>query len=1151
LAVKDFTTSTEVDPNNHIDLVGTNHIDFDAWMNEDAYRYWDEGVDHFGDFEHKIDINAVSGDWARHAISWMLSNDLDDACGLRTADKTNIRVHSISWTETLVYLRIYDDYLGDGYNDSYDSAYNTPYYLTLKKISTPTNTLTCKIYLDSDRTNLDDTLTLELHADYKFRYVFACNTWDASQAQHFAEFDIENLDLQEEAGIEYLVGVSAGVAAVSGALTGEWLLKGLSVCGISALEIGAPAIERPATWEAWWTGFNLENPANTSGIIDTIEVWAASNITGFRVGTFYLISGNDYKCRDSVVLGDVAAGAKRTFTGLSLATEAGDYLGCYTSSGTALLERTTTGGAGCMDTAGEHIDPNDQATYTLYAGYTISLYGTGSGIGVEGAIKVSKKIAGIINGVASITGDASILKKIAGAINGVASVAGLLKRSVIIDRQVSASSDDVQRRLGADTFETAPTYFEAGGSTPTAATMYGTGARYTNITAPPGAIIIQSYFSVYAKGNYGAGGDEVSRTRISAEDIDDAPTFTNDKVAFDARWANRTTARVDWDNIPIEVAGNWYDSIDFKSVIQEIVNREGWESGNDIVIFWEDFDDRSAHIYDGRRGGSSYDGTLGPSYAPKLHIEYQPPRKLAGVIAGIATVAGKIIRIHPLAGVVTGIATVSGSLTTGLIEYIKGTASGVATVVGTLSIAGIKDLAGIVSGVCSVTGNLPVSKKIAGAVAGIAAVVGDLTKATPRILVVQPTVKDAYISHGSPNSNFGNYVWIECYDYINSVTRSLLEFDISELPADATITSASLQLYYYFGQFHDPVGKTIWVYKQTHTDWVELEVDWYDYKGTTDWTAFGGDYVTSSPAGDSIVVPADYGWMSWNVLAIVQDAYNNTIPAEFLLKYEDETVTGDEDYAASWFHSKEYTDDTDLQPKLTIGYTAAGIQYLAGIIAGIAAVSGAVKATRRVAGTIAGIAEVSGAVKILKELAGISAGVASVVANLTYTRIKYLAGAISGLATVSGIVKVTREIAGAVTGIASVTGTTKVTHKLAGTISGIATVSGTLFVGYIQYLAGVIYGVATVAGNLPVSKKIAGISAGVATVTGATKILKRLAGLVAGVATVIGRLITRINAKSILDAHTPYESELSRNPQYKSKLDKSPTYKSEIGRRDG
>jgi type IV pilus assembly protein PilY1 len=188
-----------------------------------------------------------------------------------------------------------------------------------------------------------------------------------------------------------------------------------------------------------------------------------------------------------------------------------------------------------------------------------------------------------------------------------------------ITRKVAQSSDDCNRRLHTDLFGLTELYNRAGYYS-SSSYQYGCGLRFQNIAIPNGATIISA--TIKFKCRLSCSGT-VCRTRLSGEDVDDAPTFANDKDAFDARWANRTTVKVDWDNIPAWVVDNFYDSPDIKSVIQEIVDREGWESGNDIVIFWEDFEDRSDHNNNARRGAYSYDGD--PDNPPELTIDYGPP----------------------------------------------------------------------------------------------------------------------------------------------------------------------------------------------------------------------------------------------------------------------------------------------------------------------------------------------------------------------------------------------------------------------------------------------------------------------------------------------------------------------------------------------
>ena len=182
------------------------------------------------------------------------------------------------------------------------------------------------------------------------------------------------------------------------------------------------------------------------------------------------------------------------------------------------------------------------------------------------------------------------------------------------------SSDDCYRRLGDDLWSLTYTQQMAGADDGAGKYQYGGGMRFPSITIPQGAVIDTAYIVFVSDADRGG---DTTRTRLSAEDVDDAATFADSKAAFDSRWAGRTTARVDWDNIDawsIGESGADTTTPEIKTVIQEIIDRPGWSSGNDIVIFWEDFDDRSSHNDRCVRVAATWDDT---TYDPPLlHIEY-------------------------------------------------------------------------------------------------------------------------------------------------------------------------------------------------------------------------------------------------------------------------------------------------------------------------------------------------------------------------------------------------------------------------------------------------------------------------------------------------------------------------------------------------
>jgi len=185
----------------------------------------------------------------------------------------------------------------------------------------------------------------------------------------------------------------------------------------------------------------------------------------------------------------------------------------------------------------------------------------------------------------------------------------------------------------------------------------------------------------------------------------------------------------------------------------------------------------------------------------------------------------------------------------------------------------------------------------------------------------QPSVADNYLRKYVPNTNMGTDAALEIQapevGYVN-VERILLNMDFSALPAGATISSAVLSLFY-FARTYDPVGHEYWVYRLTQTGWTETGSTWNKYDGSTAWTQVGGDFTTTD--GASAEIPADVDeWVDWDVTEQVKYAQANTSNiAYFLIKDGDESATVN--IVAGQFHSKEYTTDTSLCPKLVITYT--------------------------------------------------------------------------------------------------------------------------------------------------------------------------------------------------------------------------------------
>ncbi len=146
------------------------------------------------------------------------------------------------------------------------------------------------------------------------------------------------------------------------------------------IDIGSPAINRNSYQASNVTCLLLENTANDTGVIDTVEIWADTTLKGTVVGTLYLDSGTDYIGRDYESLGTVNDGKKQTFTGLDIDVETGDYIGSYATSGR--YERSSSGYAGTrVNTSGNVWSGGSTSFGTLNSGNTLSIYGTGETTG--------------------------------------------------------------------------------------------------------------------------------------------------------------------------------------------------------------------------------------------------------------------------------------------------------------------------------------------------------------------------------------------------------------------------------------------------------------------------------------------------------------------------------------------------------------------------------------------------------------------------------------------------------------------------------------------------------------------------------------------------------------------------------------------------
>jgi hypothetical protein len=121
-----------------------------------------------------------------------------------------------------------------------------------------------------------------------------------------------------------------------------------------------------------------------------------------------------------------------------------------------------------------------------------------------------------------------------------------------------------------------------------------------------GAYIISAYITFTA-----AASDSSSTSLlVYGEDTDDSSAFAVAKNDISSR--TRTTTSVSWNSVSPWTSGNTYRTPDHRFIVQGLVNRVGWSSGNSLSILLNGIS--------GNRRAKSYDNST--SQCPLLHIDY-------------------------------------------------------------------------------------------------------------------------------------------------------------------------------------------------------------------------------------------------------------------------------------------------------------------------------------------------------------------------------------------------------------------------------------------------------------------------------------------------------------------------------------------------
>lgn len=187
------------------------------------------------------------------------------------------------------------------------------------------------------------------------------------------------------------------------------------------------------------------------------------------------------------------------------------------------------------------------------------------------------------------------------------------------------------------------------------------------------------------------------------------------------------------------------------------------------------------------------------------------------------------------------------------------------------------------------------------------------------VTVTLGNYQDTYVALGDGTNHAGSplirtYVW----PARNVANRGFLRWDLSSLPVDARITSATLRLYY-AGEEGGGVDNAfaVSVAKVIGTNLDPVRATWNSPDGVSAWAGGADGGARNLAAGEStVVVDNTHGWVAWNVTGMVRDwvkaPWANSGMA--LDPYKSKRADGNRHFA-----SREHPDPL-LRPELAVTY---------------------------------------------------------------------------------------------------------------------------------------------------------------------------------------------------------------------------------------
>ncbi len=163
-----------------------------------------------------------------------------------------------------------------------------------------------------------------------------------------------------------------------------------------------------------------------------------------------------------------------------------------------------------------------------------------------------------------------------------------------LDVQVSADSDDGEERVSSGNMNLTSSDLQMVDEGGSSSNRQLVGMRFLNVVVANGATILEAFLE-FETDETDSG---TTNLTFRGEDADNPGTFTSSNSNISNR--TTTTASTAWNNVPAwNTTSEHHRSPDISGIVQEIVDRGGWASGNAMVYIVNGNGERTAESHNG------------------------------------------------------------------------------------------------------------------------------------------------------------------------------------------------------------------------------------------------------------------------------------------------------------------------------------------------------------------------------------------------------------------------------------------------------------------------------------------------------------------------------------------------------------------------